>query len=111
MRSNISSKWEFDATATYVIAGGLGGIGRRTARWMANRGARYLILLSRTGPTNDEARELVEDLIQQGVHVETPLCNIADFSSLRRTLIMLQKTMPPIKGCIQSAMSLKVRSI
>ena len=33
----------------YLITGGLGGIGLRLARWMAQRGARHLLLVSRTG--------------------------------------------------------------
>jgi NAD(P)-dependent dehydrogenase (short-subunit alcohol dehydrogenase family) len=36
--------------ATFVIVGGLGGIGRATARWMADQGAKHLILLSGFGP-------------------------------------------------------------
>lgn len=46
----------FGRDARYVIPGGLGGIGRRMARWMAARGARYLILLSRSGLHSDSAK-------------------------------------------------------
>lgn len=104
----IKRPWTFDANATYVIAGGLGGIGRSTANWMAQRGAKNLILLSRLGVSNDEARGLVRGLHRQGVRVEVPRCDIAVYGSLKHTLDALQSQMPPIKGCIQSAMVLRV---
>ena len=104
----IKRAWNFNVNATYVIAGGLGGIGRRSASWMAQRGAKNLILLSRSGVSNDEARELVDSLLRQGVRVEVPRCDIADFASLKHALDCLQCQMPPIKGCIQSAMVLRV---
>jgi NAD(P)-dependent dehydrogenase (short-subunit alcohol dehydrogenase family)/acyl carrier protein len=36
------------ADGTYLITGGLGGIGLQVARWLAERGARHLVLLGRT---------------------------------------------------------------
>lgn len=33
-------KYSFDPSASYAISGGLGGLGRSIARWMASRGAR-----------------------------------------------------------------------
>lgn len=91
-----------------MIAGGLGGIGRSTAQWMADRGAKNLVLLSRSGPTSEEASQCISSLQAQGVRVETPLCDISDFKSLESVLKSLDKKMPPIKGCIQSAMVLRV---
>ncbi|QKX63237.1 uncharacterized protein TRUGW13939_10406 [Talaromyces rugulosus] len=38
----------FDSSATYLLTGGLGGVGRAVAAWMAERGARNLIFLSRS---------------------------------------------------------------
>ncbi|KAJ6259245.1 hypothetical protein Dda_6144 [Drechslerella dactyloides] len=52
----------FSPNASYVIAGGLGGLGRVAARWMAERGAKHLILLSRSGPRTAEAHELMDEL-------------------------------------------------
>ncbi|KAF7899503.1 hypothetical protein EAF00_003839 [Botryotinia globosa] len=99
--------WAFPENATYIIAGGLGGIGRSTAQWMADRGAKNLVLLSRSGPTSEEASQCIAKLQAQGVRVEIPRCDIADFTSLESVLNHIHKTMPPIKGCIQSAMVLR----
>jgi hypothetical protein len=52
----------FDSQATYVIAGGLGGISRSLARWFTTRGARHLISLSRSGAVSEKAITLVPEL-------------------------------------------------
>ena len=101
----------FTESATYVISGGLGGIGRSIARWMASRGAKNLILLSRFGPRNEAAHNLTRELRDQGVHVEAPACDIANHERLRSVLGTLGSTMPSIRGCINSSMLLKVSQV
>ncbi|KAF2264111.1 ketoacyl-synt-domain-containing protein [Lojkania enalia] len=98
---------KLDADASYLISGGTGGIGRGIARWCAARGARYLILLSRSGAKGREAQELVEELAAQGVHVEAPPCDVADEKALRVVLDDCAIRMPPIKGCIQASGAFK----
>ncbi|KAK4194260.1 KR domain-containing protein [Triangularia verruculosa] len=95
---------KLDPDASYLIAGGLGGLGRTLARWLASRGAKHLILLSRSGPHTPEAQLLLSDLHSLGVQTSTPICDITDLANLRATLISLQSSMPPIKGCIQASM-------
>ncbi|KAH8433187.1 beta-ketoacyl reductase [Aspergillus melleus] len=106
-RLKVQHPWTFDANATYVVAGGLGGIGRATACWMADRGARNLLLLSRSGVATTEARQVVDDLKQQGVHVEVQSCDIANCGRLQGMMETVREKMPPVKGCIQSAMVLR----
>ncbi|KAJ5094368.1 hypothetical protein N7456_010229 [Penicillium angulare] len=105
--SSMSPSISFPGDSSYVIVGGLGGIGQSTARWMADRGARYLIILSRSGANNNAAIELVEELEQRGVVVEAPRCDIADYDSLSSLLSGYKKTMPPVRGCILGAMVLR----
>ncbi|KAF3903982.1 hypothetical protein AA313_de0201300 [Arthrobotrys entomopaga] len=95
----------FSPTASYIIAGGLGGLGRVAAQWMADRGAKHLILLSRSGPRTESAEAFVEDLKGMGVNCLTPACDISNRSLLQKTLQSLH--VPPIKGCIQSSMVLR----
>ncbi|KAL4788911.1 putative polyketide synthase [Aspergillus venezuelensis] len=99
--------YTFPSDASYVIAGGLGGLGRLFARWMVQRGARYLILLSRSGPQSTAAQELIADLESQGVFVSTPLVDIGNLATLQKTLDELGSVMPPIRGCIQAAVALR----
>ena len=100
--------WFFDCNASYIISGGLGGLGRSMARWMVSRGARNLILLSRSGPKNDVAQALIKELETQGAKIMTPCCDISDKNTLSRVLKDCSNWMPPIKGCIQGSMVLRV---
>ncbi|KAL4747556.1 hypothetical protein BDW72DRAFT_209502 [Aspergillus terricola var. indicus] len=99
--------YTFPDNASYIIAGGLGGLGRLFARWMASRGARHLILLSRSGPNTTAAQDLVAELKSQGVSVATPRVDISDLSALQQALSGLAKAMPPIRGCIQATVALR----
>ncbi|PYH35667.1 polyketide synthase [Aspergillus neoniger CBS 115656] len=98
---------QFSADVSYVIAGGLGGLGRSLARWMASRGARHLVLLSRSGARTAAAQALVKELERQGVHVATPAVDISQRESLEQALLELKRTMPPIRGCIQATVALR----
>ncbi|PYH38566.1 polyketide synthase [Aspergillus neoniger CBS 115656] len=93
--------YSFDPNATYLLAGGLGDLGRCVAQWMVRRGARYLILLSRSGPRNEAPRRMIEELEAKGTTVYAPACDIIDMAALQRVLDGCRQTMPPIKGCIQ----------
>jgi NAD(P)-dependent dehydrogenase (short-subunit alcohol dehydrogenase family) len=94
--------------ATFVVAGGLGGIGRATARWMADQGAKNLILLARFGPRTDAGRELCEELRKRNVRVETPACDVTDLTRMRDIFAQLSADMPPIKGVCQMSIVARV---
>lgn len=104
-------RYNFRSDATYVIAGGLGGLGRSFARWMVSRGARNLILLSRSGAKVAAAKALVVELTSQGVCVATPPVDISNLSSLKQEMEKLEEHMPPIRGCIQATVALRVRIV
>ena len=76
---------------------------------MARRGAKYLILLSRSGVRSETSVALIEDLKTMGVHVSAPACDVTDLASLSAVVTECAKLFPPIKGVIQASMVLKVR--
>lgn len=73
-----------------------------------SRGARHLILVSRSGPRSEAARILVDELQNQGVQVATPSVDLVDLKQLKGVLENLSQSMPPIKGCIQATVALRV---
>ncbi|KAI0379259.1 hypothetical protein F5Y04DRAFT_290474 [Hypomontagnella monticulosa] len=95
-----------DPNATYLIAGGLGGLGRTMASWFIQQGARNLILLSRSGTNSTTAKGFIEALEARGAHVAAPACDITNEAVLRAAVGECLLTMPPIKGCIQASMVL-----
>ncbi|KAI1505135.1 iterative type I polyketide synthase [Biscogniauxia marginata] len=99
-------EYRLEANASYVISGGLGGIGRSMAVWMAERGARNLVLLSRSGNITDEVKEMMATLETKGCNVRIFKSDVSDRDLLRKTLEECKATLPPIKGVIQGAMTL-----
>lgn len=53
VRIQAVNKTLFDKNKCYILVGGLGGLGLEVAYWMANRGARKLVLVSRSGIKNE----------------------------------------------------------
>ncbi|EDN95526.1 hypothetical protein SS1G_11404 [Sclerotinia sclerotiorum 1980 UF-70] len=99
--------YSFREDSSYVIIGGLGGLGKSTATWMADRGAKHLILLGRSGATSQAALEFVAEMELKGIAIAAPPCDVTDEVALLAVLDMCSKTMPPIKGCIQGSMVLR----
>jgi short-subunit dehydrogenase len=97
----------FPSDASYLFAGGLGGLGRSISHWMVSNGARNLIYASRSGTSSPEAMKFVNGLTAAGVRVQVLSCDIADEPKLSASLSLALKTMPPIRGVIQGAMVLK----
>ena len=100
--------WTLDENATYLIAGGLGGIGRSILRWMVTRGVKYLLVPSRSGAASAAASELVRELSDQNIVISTPKCDISSKDSLSQMLKESTTTLPPIRGCIVATMVLNV---
>ncbi|KAE8858793.1 hypothetical protein PTNB73_08273 [Pyrenophora teres f. teres] len=99
--------WSFASDATYVIAGGSGGLGRSMARYMATHGAKHILLLSRSGSGSPQVSELIRELQQDGVTVVAPSCDVSDAHALKTVIHDLRDQMPPIQGCIQGSMVLR----
>ena len=89
-------------SATYLITGGSRGLGPAVAQWLAERGARHIALLARTGPDN-EAQSSLESARALGCRVETFFADVADEDQLRDVLARIETTMPPLRGVIHGA--------
>ncbi|KAL9112432.1 MAG: hypothetical protein Q9227_003274 [Pyrenula ochraceoflavens] len=97
----------FREDASYMLVGGLGGIGRAVARWMINNGARNLIFVNRSGLSRQEARDSVEALENQGAKVWVSACDVTDSEQLSQAVSESSSKMPPIRGVIHTAMVLR----
>ncbi|KAK2755488.1 Type I Iterative PKS [Arachnomyces sp. PD_36] len=93
--------------ASYLVVGGLGGIGRSIARWLVQHGAKYLILLSRSAASRPESHALVNELREAGCEAVVENCDVSKSLNLGRVLGECQETMPAIRGVIQGAMNIQ----
>ena len=87
---------------TYLISGGLGGLGLLVARWMASRGARHLVLLGRRGAT-PAADGKLKEIEQAGARVVVAQADIADACQVTRRLEEIEQLLPPLRGVIHAA--------
>ena len=91
------------AKASYLVTGGLGGFGLKTAQWLASRGARSLILVSRSGAASQEAQAAVAELEAQGVTIKAAACDVTDREALADLLDECRRERPPLRGVVHAA--------
>ncbi len=94
-----------DAEASYLLTGGLGGLGRSVATWMVERGARNLIFLSRSAGIGAEDQSYFAELNSMGCAVSTVAGKAEDMESVKT---VIAKSSKPIKGIVHLAMVLRV---
>jgi acyl transferase domain-containing protein/NADPH:quinone reductase-like Zn-dependent oxidoreductase/NAD(P)-dependent dehydrogenase (short-subunit alcohol dehydrogenase family)/SAM-dependent methyltransferase/acyl carrier protein len=87
---------------TYLITGGLHGLGLMTAQWLVERGARHLVLTGRSTP-DGEATEKLRAIESRGAYVRVAQADVSDRDAMERLFDDIRQTMPPIRGVIHSA--------
>ena len=87
---------------TYLVTGGMGGIGCEIARWLAEEGAKTVVLNGRRGPET-EAEGVIRGLREKGVDVRVEIADLTDFGAVDDMLTRIDETLPPLGGVIHSA--------
>jgi|GEM_PF-1809687 len=90
----------------HLITGGFGGFGLETARWLAAKGTRNIMLVGRSGAASPAAREALASLAAQGVRVRAEALDIADTAALTRLFTRFGRDLPMLGGVIHAAMVL-----
>jgi NADPH:quinone reductase-like Zn-dependent oxidoreductase len=88
--------------ATYIVTGGLGGIGLQLARWFAEHGATHLVLLGRSEPS-PFAQTALNDLRMSGVTVDVRAVDVTSREALGEMFADVARTMPPVRGIVHAA--------
>ena len=89
---------------SYLLTGGLGGLGRSVASWMAEKGARQLIFLSRSAGKTETDKEFFRELESMGCEA-VAIAGKADNKEDVASAIRLATK--PIKGVFHMAMVLR----
>ncbi|KAH8424223.1 uncharacterized protein LDX57_001981 [Aspergillus melleus] len=94
----------FRHDASYLLVGGLGGLGRAVARWMLEKGARHLVFMSRSGLESSKNREFIQDLESQGdCHITTVTGDVTSANDVARAVSGATR---PLAGVMQLSMVL-----
>ncbi|XP_018417291.1 PREDICTED: fatty acid synthase [Nanorana parkeri] len=96
----------FPPTKSYIITGGLGGFGLELAQWLIERGARNLILTSRSGIRNGYQAKQVQSWKEAGITVVVSTKDVVSIGGTRQ-LIDAASQLGPVGGIFNLAMVLK----
>jgi len=98
----------FRPDGTYVITGGQGGLGRAICLWMAQLGAKNIVILSPSGPNKPSTQNLIQELAHIGTHLRAISCDIINRDQLEAAFAICNNELPLVRGVIQAALVLKV---
>jgi phthiocerol/phenolphthiocerol synthesis type-I polyketide synthase C len=91
-----------EADATYLVTGGLSGLGLLTADFLVREGAKNLVLIGRRAPS-EQTRATVERFRDQGVRVVVRSCDVSREREVAELLADITRELPPLRGIIHSA--------
>ncbi len=86
---------------SYLVTGGLGGIGCAVAGWLADRGAGTIVLNGRR-PPDPEIEKQIEALRQRGADIRVELADVTDGGAVEAMLARVKADLPPLGGVIHS---------
>ncbi|WP_033037661.1 type I polyketide synthase [Streptomyces monomycini] len=87
---------------SYLITGGLGGLGLLAARWLARNGAPHLVLTGRSRPGRN-AKRVIGDLRAAGTRVDIVNADIADPATAPRLVTAAQAHGHRLRGVLHCA--------
>lgn len=96
--------FQVKSEGSYLITGAFGGYGKVLARWLADCGARHLVLTSRSGASNPEAAEFVAGLQERGVKVRVVPADIGSPGDVKKLFAEIESGEPPLRGLFHLAM-------
>ncbi len=90
---------------SYLVTGGTSGFGLKLVQWMAEHGARNIVVMSRSGPHGEAATQL-QQLRDRGVNILDTRGDVSSAADVENVLAQISAKMPPLKGVVHGAMVL-----
>ncbi len=97
-----SIQHKINANASYLITGGLGGLGLTLAKWLLENGATHLILSGRK-PLDDENKAALKLIEIENTHIDYVSMDIGDEEAVKNCLKGLEASEKPLKGIFHLA--------
>jgi NADPH:quinone reductase-like Zn-dependent oxidoreductase/acyl carrier protein len=94
----------FNERSTYLITGGLGGIGWEVAKWMVKSGAKHVALVGRNPPSvklSGEIHQINDSSRKNLFYVQCDIGNMGECKALLDKLNSLE--LPPLRGIMHAA--------
>jgi acyl transferase domain-containing protein/acyl carrier protein len=91
---------------TYLVTGGTGALGLHVAGWLAEQGARHVVLVGRREPSAG-ACEAIARIEALGAAVAFEPADVGDYGEMRALFDRVRERMPPLRGIVHAAGVLK----
>ena len=91
--------------ATYLITGGLRGLGFEVAKWIVAQGARHLVLTGRN-PPSAETLHAIAGLEASGARIVSAAADVSNEQQMASLFERIRSEMPPLRGVVHSAVLL-----
>ncbi|HUL78059.1 MAG TPA: SDR family NAD(P)-dependent oxidoreductase, partial [Vicinamibacteria bacterium] len=92
----------FRGDGSFLITGGLGGLGLLVARFMVEHGARHVVLMGRRAPS-ENALAVIRELEGRGARVVVAQADVSSEEGVRGVLTQIAGSLPPLRGVIHAA--------
>ena len=90
------------ADGSYVISGGLGGLGLELTRWLVEQGAGRVVLNGRSAPS-EKAVQMLDGLRSRGTEIEVVLGDVADPGTAERLVAAATAGGRALRGVLHAA--------
>jgi len=87
---------------SYLITGGLSGLGLETAKWLVQKGARHLVLSGRSEPS-ELTLQSIEQMRDEGAEVMIAQADVSDLAQMKIVFEKISRQMPDLAGVIHAA--------
>ncbi|XP_014291398.1 fatty acid synthase [Halyomorpha halys] len=101
-----SPKTYMNPDKSYILVGGLGGLGLELTQWMISRGAKKLVLVSRSGVTSGYQHLRIDRWKDSGSTVVVSTTNVTDLNGAKK-LIEEANKLGPVGGIFNLAAVLR----
>ncbi|MBS1551819.1 MAG: SDR family NAD(P)-dependent oxidoreductase, partial [Bacteroidetes bacterium] len=96
------TQFRTDENGSYLITGGLSGLGILTAKFLASKGAKHLVLTGRSGISED-SKEILNEILSMDADVKILKADVTVKEDLEKIFKEIKKSGFPLKGIIHSA--------
>jgi 3-oxoacyl-(acyl-carrier-protein) synthase/NAD(P)-dependent dehydrogenase (short-subunit alcohol dehydrogenase family)/acyl carrier protein len=91
------------ADRSYLVSGGLGGLGAELIGWLLERGARHIVNLNRRSPSAEQAAVLEQLARKHDARIDALTVDLADLPGVQRVLNIALSAAPPLAGVFHCA--------
>ncbi|XXX73393.1 SDR family NAD(P)-dependent oxidoreductase [Sorangium sp. So ce134] len=97
-----ADRLRIEPDGTYLITGGLGGLGLSVAAWLVREGARHVVLVGRRG-ASEAARSAIRAMEEAGAAVRVLSADVSQRADVARVLAEIEVDLPPLRGILHAA--------